>query len=488
MGTDVALARRVASPRSLGRLVRQVSDRTVWAGVASGLLLALAEGVRGSAPLVFVALVPLVAALEVAPLRSALAAGFVCGLVFFLLSCAWVPFAGAGRLELVLVYLLFTPLLALPMAGFALAVAWLRRFGHTTFLVGGSALWVAIELGRRSSELGSQFHLGYVLADHPALIQLASLGGVHLVSLWIVAVNAALVGALSSPKRCIPALLGIVIAPCAFGFAALHGAPKPSLNNRRIAVAGVQPEVRPLERYVPEYFDQHLRELLGLSERTLRDRPDLIVWPESAFERLSPASGAPFLGAIAHQLGTPLLSGVWRLAKGEPVSLRNSSLLATPDGSVLVAADKMNPIWMFERAPQSAGGERLARAGFWPGRFAGGAPPEVLLLPRASTPIRLGVLVCVDATYSEIARDLRRRGAELLVTIANEADSGRRMSLVQARIARIRAVESRAPLVRVANTGPSEWVDSHGGVVASIETGASRAQTASLDLGEDPPL
>jgi apolipoprotein N-acyltransferase len=420
--------------------------------------------------------------------RWALRSGFACGLVFFLLSCAWVPFAGAQKLGLLLTYLLATPLLALPAVGFALASAWLRRFGRTTLLVAAPALWVVTELARCSSELGSQFHLGYALADHPALIQLAALGGVHLVSLWIVAVNAALVGAAAAPRRIEPALLvlGLVVLPWAFGAAASRTAPE-SAPERRVTVAGVQGLVRARERYVPEHFDEHLRELLGLSEGTLAERPDLIVWPESAFERLSPAAGAPFLGAIAHHLGTSLLSGVWRLGEAEPASLRNSSLLATPDGSVTVAADKVNPIWVFESAPQSPFGQRLAEAGIWPGRFSRGTNPDVLLLPHAPAPIRLGVLVCVDTTYPELARDLRRRGAELLVTIANEADSGVLTSALQARIARLRAVESRVPLVRVANTGPSEWVDARGHVVASIEAGALRASAATLDLGDGIP-
>jgi apolipoprotein N-acyltransferase len=477
----------VPSREPLGPLLGRASDWTLWAGALSGLLLALALVPRGTGPLSFVALVPLLAALESAPPPGlALRAGFACGLVLFLLGGAWVPFAGTQRLGLVLTYLLFAPVLALPVAGFALAAAWLRRFGITTFLVAAPALWVTTELARYSSELGSQFHLGYSLADHPALIQLAALGGVHLVSLWIAAVNATLVGAALAPRRVFPALLGLVVLPCAFGAAASRAAPQPA-PERRITVAAVQPEVCAHERHVPERFDDHLRELLGLSERTLGDRPDLIVWPESAFERLSPAAGAPFLGAIAHHLGIPLLSGVWRLAQGEQASLRNSSVLATPDGAVIVAADKVNPIWVYESAPRSPLAQRLAAAGIWPGRFGAGPIPDVLLVPRAAGPIRLGVLVCVDTTYPELARDLRRRGAEILVTVANEADLGRLTSALQARIARVRAVESHVPLVRVANTGPSEWIDARGRVVASMEPGASRAGTANLDLGEDAP-
>jgi apolipoprotein N-acyltransferase len=466
----------------------QASDRTLWAGVASGLLLALALLPRGTGPISFVALIPLLVALDALPAaRAATRAGFACGLVLFLVGFAWMPFVGRrATLGPVLAYLLLAPLLALPVAGFALAAVWLRHFGRKTFLFAVPGLWVTTEFVRHASEFGNQFLLGYSLADHPAWIQLAGLGGVHLISLWVAAVNAALVGAVVSPRRAWPALAAVTLVPWAIGAAPRPAIP-PLAPAQRIRVAGVQPDVRAAERHLPARFDDHLRELLRLSERSLGDRPDLIVWPESAFEPLSPAAGAPFLGAVAHHLGTPLLSGIWRLGPGEQATLRNSSVLATPNGAVIVAADKVNPIWGYESAPASSLSRRLARAGLWTGKFSGGGSAEVVLVPRVPAPIRMGVLVCVDATYPELARDLRRRGAELLVTIANEADSGPMTSGLQARIARLRAAENRLPLVRVANTGPSEWVDARGRVVASIETGASRVGTASLDLGEEAP-
>jgi len=462
------------------------SAGALGAGAASGLLVALALVPQGAGWCAFGALVPLLAVLDGAPpLPVALLAGFGCGLTLFLIGGAWVPFAGSETVGLVATYLAWAPVLALPIAGFALAAAWLRRLGRTTFLLAVPGLWVAGELLRTSSELGSQFHLGYALADHPAWIQLARLGGVHLVSLWIAAVNAALLGVVAVRLRAAPALVALLVLPVAFGAVASRTA---GHRGRRIAVAGVQPAIAAHERHVPALFDNHLRELLALSERTLPDRPDLLVWPESAFERPSPGTGAPFLGAVAHHFATPLLSGVWRFAPGPPPSLRNSSVLATPDGAVRVAADKVNPIWLYEGAPASAFARRLARAGFWPGFFGRGEKPEVLLLPGTPQAVRLGVLVCVDATYPSLARDLRRRGAELLVTIANEADSGRWTRGLQARIARLRAVENGVPLVRVANTGASEWVDAQGRVIASLEPDAPQARTESLELAEKAPL
>ncbi|HKE11499.1 MAG TPA: hypothetical protein VKE73_08005, partial [Myxococcota bacterium] len=153
------------------------SPGALGAGVASGLLLVLALVPQGAGWCAFGALVPLVAVLDgPPPPRVALLAGFGCGLTLFLAGGAWVPFAGPETLGLAATYLVWAPVLALPIAGFALAAAWLRRFGRTTLLLAVPALWVASELLRTSSELGSQFHLGYALADHATWIQLASLG------------------------------------------------------------------------------------------------------------------------------------------------------------------------------------------------------------------------------------------------------------------------------------------------------------------------
>jgi apolipoprotein N-acyltransferase len=81
------------------------------------------------------------------------------------------------------------------------------------------------------------------------------------------------------------------------------------------------------------------------------------------------------------------------------------------------------------------------------------------------------VLVCIDASHPELARASRAAGAQLLVVIANEAGTGAWAAALHARVARLRAVENRVPVVRVANTGPTLWIDAHGRVVAELAAG-----------------
>ena len=79
---------------------------------------------------------------------------------------------------------------------------------------------------------------------------------------------------------------------------------------------------------------------------------------------------------------------------------------------------------------------------------------------------RVGVLICYEAIFPAEARELFRAGAEVLVTITNDAWFGRSAAPVQhLAMAALRAVEGRAFLLRAANTGISALVAPDGRIV-----------------------
>ena len=349
------------------------------AGTLSGVLLGVSMLPLGIGPVSFVALTPLLIALDTTRgERHAALAGYCCGLGLFAIGFVWVPFAGDHRLSATLVYLAYVPLLALPLAAYGGLLAWFRRFGRIAMLGVAAPLWVAIESARLAVELGSPWlHLGYALTDHPGLIQVASLGGVHLVSAWIVGVNASLAAAAFAGRSailgCCIGVAGMAPLSCA-AWSETVGAS--AGGSALLRVAAVQPHIAARDRHAPERFDANLRILLALSERIHDTRPDLIVWPESAFERSVAASGFAVLDAIGHHLGAPLLTGVWR--RGEPGApwLYNSALYVGLDLRAVRAADKRHPVPVYERAPGSAPARWLAASGFWPGRFASRVRPS----------------------------------------------------------------------------------------------------------------
>jgi apolipoprotein N-acyltransferase len=461
------------------------SGRLDRAALASGALLAAASVPGPFGPLAGLALIPLLRALVggVAPTRAA-RAGFWTGLVYAGVGFGWAPLAGPRA---ALAYLWVLPLLAGVVATFAFAVAFLAARSPGLALVAAPGLWAALEYARTQEWVLAVpwLHLGYALAEWPALIQGASVVGLYGLSFWIVAGNAAAVAwpRLRPGSRAL--LAGILAAPLMPGVLPPSG---PDDAAEALTVGIAQPALSDALRHDGSRLPQNLGQLLDLSERALRGRPDLIVWPESAYQRPVGSAGDAFLAALAHSLGVPLLTGVWRPPGPGRDAWRNAAVLALGDGRTVPVAEKVHPVVLFERAPAGVIGRFLARWGIGWGRFGRGAPAGPVLLPRRDgSAVPIGAIVCIDASYPEIPRRLRAGGARLLVSVANEAATGAWSSALQERAARLRAVENRVPIVRAANTGPSSWIDDRGDVVASLPAARSAAGARTLVLAGAPP-
>jgi len=347
--------------------------------------------------------------------------------------------------------------------------------------------WIALEFLRSQSQIGIPWnHLAYGLAEYPALIQSASLIGLYGVSCWVASVSAGLVACRSLRPRGIAALavaLGLPLAP-----ALVPPSDSPGARAASIRVAAIQPDLAEKRRHRPEWFHPNLRHLLALTDEVITERPDLLVWPESAYERdLSPAGDA-FLSAIGNGLDAPLLTGAWRIPRPGTAYRRNAALLVEPGENLVHAADKVHPVPVYERAPSGGLSQMLARHGLWHGSFEPGEPVDPIWIDRASgTPVMVGVMVCMDSGYPALARRLRKRGARLLVIVSNEAGTGSWSARIHAGIARFRAVETRSPVVGVGNAGPTRWIDARGRLLRDLALGAPGAAAQELPLAGPPP-
>lgn len=479
--------RRIAPPVRPAR--RRRLARAVLAGVASGALLAAATAPLGLGKLVFVALVPWLCA-SVRSARGGAIGGFACGVVYFGAGFAWVPLGLGGGL-LWAAFAIGVPWLAAWIAALGGAIGALAARGRRGLALAAAPLaWALLEAWRAAGPVGIPWlRLAPALAPWPAWIQPAALGGAALVTGWIVAANAALAAAALAPARRIAALVGVaglVLVPAGLGALRIAIAPAAPDAGPALRVAVVQPHLLPGRRHVPAHFDANLERLLALSAG-VAERADVVVWPESAFERWGSDEGDPFLGAVANYLEVPLLAGLRRPGP-EPRQRWNSVALAAPDGRTRIAGDKVRPVPVYERAPDFALARWLDGAGLWPGRVRAAAAPGLTPLPAAPTDAgaRAGILVCVDSAHPALARTLRRRGARWLVSPANEAESGAWVARQHAALVRLRAVESGLPLVRAANTGPSLWIDPLGRELARLEAGRPASGVATLGAPRPP--
>jgi apolipoprotein N-acyltransferase len=99
------------------------------------------------------------------------------------------------------------------------------------------------------------------------------------------------------------------------------------------------------------------------------------------------------------------------------------------------------------------------------GDFVPGHDPSPLTLGNH----RLGVLICYEGIFPELARRAVRLGATCLINITNDAWYGKTSAPYQhLEIERIRSIEFRTPLVRAANTGVSAIFDATGKPCGSV--------------------
>jgi apolipoprotein N-acyltransferase len=80
---------------------------------------------------------------------------------------------------------------------------------------------------------------------------------------------------------------------------------------------------------------------------------------------------------------------------------------------------------------------------------------------------KLGVLICYESVFPNLARTAVKNGAEILVNITNDAWYGESSAPYQLlAMTAFRAVETKTPMVRVANTGISAIIEPTGEITA----------------------
>jgi len=109
-----------------------------------------------------------------------------------------------------------------------------------------------------------------------------------------------------------------------------------------------------------------------------------------------------------------------------------------------------------------------------------GARQTIFQIKNGDKTARFGVVICYEDTDSELARRLRRDGADFLINISNDAWFGLSELDQHFVAARYRAIENRAGVVRVGNNGISGLIDPLGR--AEVLLGKNAIGGASGDL------
>lgn len=341
----------------------------------------------------------------------------------------------------------------------------LRRLGRGPLALAAPVVWVALEFLFPNlfpwRMANTQFHA-------PVLLQVGDLTGPFALSFAMVWFSAALVDLAERPRR-LTALAGATalgLAIAAYGAWRLPQVDAAIAAARKIRVGLVQGNISLEHKGNRAYFDVNLERYAELSE-PIQEQTDLLVWPETVSQNWIPAD-TPQLDGKSHpfiDLRVPLYFGslAYRLTGPREADEFNAAFLIRPDGGVLGRYDKriLMPFgeflpfaetfpWLNDLSPATAD-------------FKAGTAAAVIDVPDTA---RVGALICYEDLVASMTRATTNAGAEVLVTILNDAWYGNSPAAHQHQaLALWRTVETRRYLLRGANTGVTSIIDAAGRVV-----------------------
>jgi len=204
-------------------------------------------------------------------------------------------------------------------------------------------------------------------------------------------------------------------------------------------------QVRPV-RYDPAATFAKFEDEVNLA-RTAFTNADLLVFPELYLTGDDPfAPGAPdrFEASIAEPVPGPLTERIGKVAararrwicagsifeRGEGDAIHNTAIVVSPEGELVAAYRKLFPWRPFETTTP------------------GDAPPPVFEVPGVGL---LGVMICYDGWFPEVARSIALAGGEAIVHPTLTTTPDREEELV---LARANAIANQLYVVNV-NATPS---------------------------------
>ncbi|PLX86935.1 MAG: apolipoprotein N-acyltransferase [Desulfuromonas sp.] len=466
-------------------------DRTLLASSASGLLLALAFPAPDWAFFAWFALVPLLLVKEKRPFAS----GFWAGIGFFTPLLYWlnIVMTTYGQLQPVFSLAAHLMLVAYLSLFFAAATWCSTRVEQRLNLPAVAVMplfWVGLEYLRGLLLSGFPWGLvGYSQHGLPWMTQAADLTGVYGVSALLLALNCTLAEMIRRPRQRLSWLSAGVVALLLLGhlgYGAWRYSPQRDERPQELTVGLIQGNIDQALKWAPGQRQQTVELYRRLSMEADASAPGLIIWPEAAvpFYLQDPGALSRQVRTLPTETDNYLLVGAPAYDRdplNDTVSYYNSAYLFSPQGVELGRSDKIHLVPFGEYVPLSGILTFVNRLVVGVGDFSPGT-----VRPLSMNGSALGVLVCYEAIFPELARDYVSNGSDLLVNITNDAWFGHSPASEQLlAMTRFRAIENRIWIARAANTGISALVAPSGRVTLRTPMFETLQVTGQVGLGAE---
>lgn len=429
--------------------------------IASGLILAAAIIKPGTWLAAWVGLVPLLLSLRHIGPKQAVVSGLLAGTVYYGIILYWITLFGYLPWVLLVVYE------ALYFAVFA--VLYVRtgpeRIGWLGYIA-APAGWVALQFFRTLSPYAFIWgSFAHTQTENLPVVQLASITGPWGIDFIVCLVNVALAALLDSrPRKIAPTAVacGVTLAVCVFGLTSLSAEQQRGKTTRVAILQGALSKGTETKSY---YMQQAMSTYTTLALQAAHNRPAAILFPETVFPiNLSTPFWDDFLGLLSSKTGAELLVGGY--CEDPATGRLSNSLFRYCDGVQRGIYKKVRLVPFGEFVPLRRWLPFLQNYPVRPDDVLP-AKKHVLLNSRLG---KLGVSICFESIFPQIARTETLGGAQILCVVTNDSWFKRTQACRQhLMMAQLRAIENRRFLIRAAETGISAVIDPYGRIRHRID-------------------
>jgi apolipoprotein N-acyltransferase len=469
--------------------------------VLSGVFLVLSFPPFNLYPLAWVSLVPLLLLIAERDTKKTFYPGLATGAVYFMGTVYWVfhsmyVYGHIPAVASLCVLILLCLYLALYTGVFAVMfkLIYVRLHVPAMFIV--PVLWVTLEYARTYILTGFPWSLlGYSQHSFLPLIQISDITGVYGISFLVAAINGLVFDLIRQRKAGLSelvsrrhiisgaiALVLIIIASLVYGLAKL----KHNDQGGNITVTVLQGNIDQDKKWDRNHQREVVDTYKNLTLAAASDKPDLVVWPESALPFIfgNDTDLTNEVMDLQKQMNSHMLIGSV-LFKGREKGkslLSNSVIMLSPGTDAIEVYDKIHLVPFGEYVPMGNLFPFISKMVTAVGDFVKGKEVKVMKTPFA----KIGNLICYEIAFPGLVRKFIDRGTNLIVTVTNDAWFGRTSAPYQHfSMAVFRAIENRVPVARSANTGISGFIDSRGRIKKKSDIFVKASLTEKISVGTE---
>ena len=332
------------------------------------------------------------------------------------------------------------------------------------------SLWVILEYIKSQGPLGFPWmNLYYSQLESTTILSLASFLGPYFISFIIVLTGYLFYIVWERPNKkhiwSTAILLFIVILTGNILKMNLKRLKEQSKEHIRVGI--LQPNILPKNIYDPKEWLQTRDSLIYLSKKIQPYSVQLIVLSESAIPGYFRYSfrAQKLIEEIEHITGASILFGTQdKRNQNGTYRIFNTAMLFS-NGRVVDLYDKHHLVpfgeWLpyQDKLPSPLNKINLGWGDFWPGRI------KTIDFNNH----KMGILICFESIFPEIARKLAKMGAKILFVITNDGWFGKSNGpLEHFQMSRLIGVETGRYVVRSAKTGVSCIISPEGKVLKKL--------------------